>query len=162
MARVVLVERVDLLPRVLFGLSNLLDSIEERQLPGGPLLAKRYATWASDIHSAIDQTPDKELTYIEWITLILSWLKSTYTELNAYNDTLKVNPNDARAWSNKGGILGTLGRMEESLEAFNSSLKVNPALAETWYNKGVALEAVGRDKAAAESYKKAKELGFIA
>ena len=59
--------------------------------------------------------------------------------LKAYEQTIKVNPDDAEAWANKGIALGHLGRYEEALQAFDQAIKIDSNCAYAWYNKGSLL-----------------------
>jgi tetratricopeptide (TPR) repeat protein len=64
--------------------------------------------------------------------------------LQAYDKTLELNPDDAKAWYNEGVALHKLGRHEETLQAYDKALELNPDDANAWYNKGVELHKLGR------------------
>lgn len=78
--------------------------------------------------------------------------------LALFDSALELNPEDERAWSNKGAILGVLGRLEEALSCQNHALTLNANLEDVWSNKGLMLEALGRHQEAVECYVKALQL----
>jgi tetratricopeptide (TPR) repeat protein len=86
--------------------------------------------------------------------------KAKYVEISnqAWNKLLKINPEDAVAWSNKGLALGNLGRYEEALECFDKALEINPEKAEAWSDKGAALLHFGRFEEALNYFNKGLEI----
>jgi tetratricopeptide (TPR) repeat protein len=69
----------------------------------------------------------------------LSALGKQEEALAAYEDILRLNPQDARTWMNKGVTLHALKRYEEALDAFEQALYLDPQDALTWRNKGLTL-----------------------
>jgi len=51
-----------------------------------------------------------------------------------------LDPKYAKAWSNKGVVLFSQGKYDESIKAFDEALKLDPNLVDAWYKKGVALK----------------------
>ncbi len=85
--------------------------------------------------------------------------------LNLTNETIKENPDDAKAWQSKGIALASLGReaeatdaFERSIELLNQSLLNDPKDAEAWWLKAENLELLGRSDSALEAYDKVIEL----
>ena len=77
---------------------------------------------------------------------------SRYSEaLDAFNNSLSIDPNDAIVWYNKGLALGHLDRYSEALDAFNKSLLINPKDGDSWYEKGYALTYLGRYSEASDT-----------
>ncbi len=75
-----------------------------------------------------------------------------YSEaLDAFNNSLSINPKDAIVWYNKGLALGRLDRYSEALNAFNNSLSINPKDGDSWYEKGYALTYLGRYSEASDT-----------
>jgi tetratricopeptide (TPR) repeat protein len=67
-----------------------------------------------------------------------------YSEaLDAFNNSLSIDPKDAIVWYNKGLALSHLDRYSEALDAFNKSLSINPKDGDAWYEKGYALAHLG-------------------
>lgn len=78
--------------------------------------------------------------------------------LALYQAITKINPDDAKAWYNKGVALGKSGRSEEAIAAYEKALAIDPDDADAWYNKGVALKKLNRNKEAQAAFKKARQL----
>jgi hypothetical protein len=97
--------------------------------------------------------------------------------LDAYNEALKIDPDKAvtwynkgynmainisleyaNAWHNKGWTLNQLGRYEEAIIAFNKSIELNSQFAGAWRNKAVALGRLGKYKEALAAYETANKL----
>jgi len=78
--------------------------------------------------------------------------------LTLYEQVLKLDPNLAEAWSNKGAALGNLGRYEEAIRCFDRANEINPNYAEAWSNKGAALEKIGRYEEAIRCFDRAIEI----
>jgi tetratricopeptide (TPR) repeat protein len=76
-----------------------------------------------------------------------------YSEaLDAFNNSLSIDPRDAIVWYNKGLALGHLERYSEALDAFNNSLSIDPGDGDTWYEKGYALTYLGRYSEASDTH----------
>ncbi|GAB4305987.1 MAG: hypothetical protein Kow0090_21350 [Myxococcota bacterium] len=75
--------------------------------------------------------------------------------LKALDEAIKIKPDFAEAWSNKGVVLDKLGRTDDALKALDEAIKIKPDLAEAWYNKGNALAKLGRTDDALKAYDEA-------
>jgi len=71
---------------------------------------------------------------------------------------IKLNPQYAKAWYNKGNALVNQGNYDEAIKCYDEAIKLNPQYAKAWYNKGVILQALHRNSEAESAFKKAKEL----
>ncbi len=92
--------------------------------------------------------------------------------LTAYEQALRLNPNSATIYSNKGhalqllgqqelGFLQRLRRLEEALAAYEQAILLDPNNATYYYNKANLLELLGRKKKAQKFYGKARQLEFL-
>jgi tetratricopeptide (TPR) repeat protein len=77
-----------------------------------------------------------------------------------YSKAIKINPQLAEVWSNKGIAFVELDRLDDAIKAFDKAIEINPQLAEAWYNKGNALKMLGCTTEANAAFAKAKELGY--
>jgi len=68
--------------------------------------------------------------------------------LNALDAAIRLDPNNARAWNNRGNVLGTLGRRRESTEAYQRAIELSPHDPDPLNGLGV-LAVESRDWAAA-------------
>jgi len=69
-----------------------------------------------------------------------------------YDQAIKVDPNYADAWNNKGIALHNLRKFKEAIDCCDMAIKINPNYADAWNNKGVSLGKLGKYKEAIESY----------
>ena len=70
--------------------------------------------------------------------------------LDYYDQAVKIDPNYADAWNNKGIALHNLRRYKEDIECYDMAIKINPNYADAWNNKGVSLGKLGKYKEAIE------------
>jgi len=75
--------------------------------------------------------------------------------LQAYNEVIQINPQDADAWNNMGIDLGLLGRPVDALNAFYKAATINSSYAEPWYNMGVIFDSQGAYENAVQAYDRA-------
>ena len=85
------------------------------------------------------------------------WLaQDRYQEaIVAYDKAIKIKPDYADAWINRGFALDNLKRYDEALESNEKAIEIKPDYALAWYNRGVALDDVGKYKEAIASYDQA-------
>lgn len=79
--------------------------------------------------------------------------------LNCFNNAIKCNPNNSKAWYNKGTSLSILGIFnEETLHCFDVCIEINPLDAGAWTNRGTTLFQMGNYDEAIRSYNRALEV----
>ncbi|MEW6680716.1 MAG: tetratricopeptide repeat protein, partial [bacterium] len=61
-----------------------------------------------------------------------------------FDRVIRLNPNLAEAWSNKGIALGNLGKYDEEIKCYDEAIKINPNYDKAWSNKGIALGNLGK------------------
>ncbi len=87
--------------------------------------------------------------------------RKQYSEaLAAYEQPIRLDPNYALAYRNKGYILNDLKRHQEALAAYEHSLRLDPNFAHAYYNKGLVLNVLNRKNEAQQAFKKACQLGY--
>ena len=75
-----------------------------------------------------------------------------------YDNAIKIKPNDAKAYYNRGVTKGKLGQRFAAIADYDTAIKINPDLAEAYYNRGVAKGQLGRIEAARQDLQKALKL----
>ncbi len=78
--------------------------------------------------------------------------------LTAYEQAIRLDPNDAAAHINKGNALRNLKRYKEALSAYDQAIRLNPNYAAAYYNKGVTLRSLKRNEEAVSAYEQAIRL----
>lgn len=79
--------------------------------------------------------------------------------LEACDNAIAINPNDASVWYNRGTLLMTeLERYEDAVGSFDNALEINPQDLAAWDNRGVALGQLGRYEDALTSHDRALEI----
>ena len=53
-----------------------------------------------------------------------------------FNQAIKINPNYAQAYNNRGGIRYELGDKQGAIADFNQAIKINPNYANAYYDRG--------------------------
>ena len=76
----------------------------------------------------------------------------------AYDEAIKIDPNDPDLWHNKGNQLANLGRYEEALSAYDEAIRLKPDYDYAWLNKGNQLENLERYEEAIAAYDEAIKL----
>lgn len=71
---------------------------------------------------------------------------------------LKLEPKDARAHNNLGGVLLRLGRVDEAVAQFQEALRTDPELVNARNNLGLVLLQAGRAADAAEQFRMALDV----
>ena len=68
--------------------------------------------------------------------LILFKLKKFDLALRNWDDVIKLKPNNAEAYNNKGNILFLLEKYEAAIESFKEAIKIKPDYADAYNNLG--------------------------
>jgi CHAT domain-containing protein len=75
-----------------------------------------------------------------------------------FNESLKINPDDAETWHQRGVALARLEKFEEAIACFDGAIKIKDDEPEVWYKRACSLADSERYKEAIASYDKALEL----
>lgn len=67
-----------------------------------------------------------------------------------YQQALKLNPKEARAYLGLGRLYAAQNRADDSATAFKKAIEVKPKLAEAYFNLGMIYAATGKKEAALE------------
>jgi tetratricopeptide (TPR) repeat protein len=75
--------------------------------------------------------------------------------LKAFDEALKLKPDDASVWYTKGILLDELGHHDEAIRAFDEALKYKPNFASAYNAKGLAYAGLNRREEALKSFEEA-------
>src|SRR5205823_15061427 len=83
----------------------------------------------------------------------MPWLTNTLNKQGRYEEAIeaceqaiRLDPNDAGAYSSKGVALNGQGRYEEAIKACEQAIRLNPNDAEAYSDKEAARYSLGRYK----------------
>ena len=96
----------------------------------------------------------------EWIREgnVLENLNRDEEALAAYEQAIRLHPDDANYKNNKGNALSDLKRYEEALAAYEQAISLDPDDANYKNNKGIALENLKRHEEALDAFEQAISL----
>jgi len=76
-------------------------------------------------------------------------------DIKAQDVTLRIDPQNETAWTNKGFALYLLNKYDEALASYDKAIELNPKDEAIWYFKGDALRDLGKYDEAQKAYDKA-------
>ncbi len=76
----------------------------------------------------------------------------------AYTVLIRLDPDDAVTWANRGGTKSASGDHKGALADLNRAIAIDPGLALAYHNRGNARRKLGDDEGAKADWAKAKEL----
>src|SRR5689334_1866506 len=84
--------------------------------------------------SGIELTQTQTVEFEQWFNQGNALLnKQKYTEaLKAFEQALRLNPNQSEAWFGRGEALYALQRYEDAIAAYRQALKLNPQSIAAW------------------------------
>lgn len=74
--------------------------------------------------------------------------------MKIYEEIIKKDKNESKAWYGKGFVLFKFKRYEDALDAFEKVNEIDPDWINAWYNKGVTLLELRRYEDALKTYNK--------
>ncbi|MDD3875680.1 MAG: tetratricopeptide repeat protein [Bacteroidales bacterium] len=105
------------------------------------------------------------LIYTSLIFYLGFLLISTHFRINTWSDSLtlwsqevKVNPNNALAYANRGEALYLLEDFESAISDFDMAISLNPNFFEAYNNRGIAKKETGDYSGAIDDYKMASNI----
>ena len=80
--------------------------------------------------------------------------------LQAFDQALKLKPNDPALITYKGIVYYAKGNNAKALQLFDEAIKLNPNFARAYYQKGMVYQSQEKYKQAVPELVKAKQLGY--
>lgn len=78
--------------------------------------------------------------------------------ITAYNEALKLDPDLAEVWNNRGVVLTKSKRYQEAIASYEKAIQIRTDYPDAWSNRGVALGKLNYYQAAVFSYDRAIQL----
>ena len=105
------------------------------------------------IKSSSESTQNNQLA--EWLFQqgnFLMMLQQVDKALEAYSHAIEFNPNNANAYSNRGGVYNEKDEFDKAIEDLNRAIELNPELAEAYVNRGNAYSSKDNFQNAIQNY----------
>jgi tetratricopeptide (TPR) repeat protein len=80
------------------------------------------------------------------------------TAIGFYNQSLALDPTNARTWVDKGNALLALNQTSAAVSSYDSALAIESDLADVWNSRGVALMDMGNYTGARDSFERALQI----
>jgi tetratricopeptide (TPR) repeat protein len=79
--------------------------------------------------------------------------------LEEFNEAIKLNPDNADAYYNRGVTYRKLGQHERAIEDYNEAIRLRPQFAFPYYNRGLSYRELCQNEQAERDFAKVKKLG---
>ena len=113
--------------------------------------------WRAVAHVA--EESDNDLAARAWFSVgYLRWDKNPEDCIFAYDQAIRLNPDYAAAYTNRGIEKHKLGRHEAALADHDEAIRLNPDYAAAYFNRGIAKHELGRHEAALADHDEAIRL----
>jgi len=107
--------------------------------------------------------PSGPLTAREWFDqgfLLLFTSDDIPGAIRAFAMAIRLDPDYARAYLNRGMAYERIGNLQQAVEDFNKAIDLEPEEGKIYYIRGVAQRRLGMAKEALEDLRKAAALGY--
>lgn len=113
--------------------------------------------WRELINHALHRIKALPRSAMAWYALGLAYGNSGQTTkaIEANQQVLRINSEDAGAWYNLGVDYGESGQTAKAIEAYKQALRIKPEDAAAWYNLGGDYSESGQIDRAIEAYQQA-------
>jgi tetratricopeptide (TPR) repeat protein len=80
--------------------------------------------------------------------------------LQAFDQALKLKPNDPALITYKGIVYYARGQNDQAMQQFEAAIKLNPSFGRAYYQRGMIYQSQEKYHPALEDIQKAKNLGY--
>ena len=77
-----------------------------------------------------------------------------------YDEAIRLNPQNAKAYNNRGVSCHELGDYHWAIRDYDEAIRLDPEYAEAYSNRGLTYQSLGQVEDAERDFAKAKELGY--
>ncbi len=137
-------ESIELEPQYALAYYNMGNTLNNLGQPAEAMKAYDSAIQYGDTGVTVMSLIDKG-------NILLNWER--YQEaLSAFNEAIRLDPQDALAYNGKANALHYLRQYQEALSAFNEAIRLDPQEISAHFNKGNLLYDRGQYKEAIQEY----------
>ena len=119
------------------------------------LYEKGQLNSAKEIALHIYNSKPHHFDNLRLLNLICFKKKDFSLALDFINKAIKINPNFAEAYNERGNVLNELKQLQLAIKSYDQAIKLNPKYADAYYNKGLVLHELKRIELAIENYDQA-------
>ena len=113
--------------------------------------------WRAIAH--VVEGSDNDLAARAWLSVgYLVRDESPENSIAAYNEAIRLKPDYAQAYNNRGNVKGLLERHEEAIADYDEAIRLKPDYAQAYYNRGNAKGRLERHEEAIAAYNEAIRL----
>jgi tetratricopeptide (TPR) repeat protein len=69
-----------------------------------------------------------------------------------FDEAIRLDPNNAAAYNNRGDSYAKLGQYEKAIEDFDEAIRLDPNYANAYHNRGITYAILGQNESAIENY----------
>ena len=136
---------------------ELLDTVVKLQEENKRLTAEKKST--EQLKGQFHET-SQGFTTVDWFDKALAlWKDEKYTDpkkaIEYLNEALRLKPDYADAYSNRGIAYRNLGQHQRAIEDYNEAIRLNPNYAMAYSNRGIAYSSLGQHWRAIEDFNEA-------
>jgi tetratricopeptide (TPR) repeat protein len=121
--------------------------------------AQRAATEQKAAAGVAPAVQEEELTAQQWFERGFAAVDID-EKLRFYNEAIRLKPDYADAFNNRGNARYDKGDLEGALQDYTEALRLKPDYADAFNNRGIARRAKGDSEGALQDYKEAIRLGY--
>ena len=113
--------------------------------------------WRAIAHIA--EGSDNDLAASAWFSIgYLAWVESLEDCILAHDEAIRLKPDYAEAYNNRGVAKFALGRYDDALADYDEAIRLKPDHARPYYNLGIVKAKLGRHDDALADYDEAIRL----
>jgi tetratricopeptide (TPR) repeat protein len=139
---------------------ELLQKVAQLEDENRKLSAKKQST--QKLKKEFQQA-SRSLTAVDWFNQALAlWDGGKYTDskkaIDYLNYAIKLQPDYAGAYTNRGNAYDELGQRQRAIDDFNKAIRLKPDYAIAYYNRGNTYSELGQHQRAIEDFNEAIRL----
>ena len=109
------------------------------------------------------QKASRGLKAVDWFDKAIAlWQGGRYTDpkkaVECLNNTIRLKPDDADAYNNRGAAYTNLNQHQRAIEDYNEAIHIKPDDAKSYYNRAIAFNKLGQHQQAIEDFNTAIRL----
>jgi tetratricopeptide (TPR) repeat protein len=139
-------------------MENSLTLIDKLVMQGLAYHQQGMFNEAKALYEQVLKVQPKNFSALQLIATLYAQTNNPLKAIDFFSKAIRINPNFAPCYSNRGNALKELGRYSEAIISYDKAISLQADDAYTYSNRGVVLQELGRTEEALASYDKAISL----